>query len=148
MARLSMRARVLCAAGAIVLMTAIPVAHPASAQGLNDIVRNLNNTMNPNDVQRREDQARREDQVRREDQARHREGRSEDGQYRRGDRPRPCAEAGCATGIAVISTMAPAAQSSLARIESLAIYWSSWNWWRAKSTRYSRSYLGEQEKKR
>jgi hypothetical protein len=28
-----------------------------------------------------------QDQVRREDQARHREGRSEDGQYRRGDRP-------------------------------------------------------------
>ena len=43
-------------------MTAIPVAHPASAQGINDIVRNLNNTMNPNDAQRREDQARREDQ--------------------------------------------------------------------------------------
>jgi hypothetical protein len=33
-----------------------------------------------------------------------------------------CAEAGCATGIAVISTIAPAAQSSLARIERLAIY--------------------------
>jgi len=45
-ARLSMRARLLCAAGAVVLMTAIPVAHPASAQGINDIVRNLNNTMN------------------------------------------------------------------------------------------------------
>jgi Ni/Co efflux regulator RcnB len=87
MARLSMRARLLCAAGAVVLMTAIPVAHPASAQGLNDIVRNLNNTMNPNDVQRREDEARREDQVRREDQARHRESRSQDGQYRRGDSP-------------------------------------------------------------
>jgi hypothetical protein len=87
MARLSMRARLLCAAGAIVLMNAIPVAHPASAQGINDIVRNLNNTMNPNDAQRREDQARREHQVRREDQARHRDGRSEDGQYRRGDRP-------------------------------------------------------------
>jgi hypothetical protein len=40
MARPSMRARLLCAAGAIVLMTAIPVAHPVSAQGLNDIVRN------------------------------------------------------------------------------------------------------------
>jgi hypothetical protein len=62
-------------------MTAIPVAHPASAQGINDIVRNLNNTMNPNDAQRREDQARREHQVRR------RDGRSEEGQYRHGDRP-------------------------------------------------------------
>jgi len=87
MARLSMRARLLCTTGAIVLMTAIPLAHPASAQGLNDIVRSLNNTMNPNDVQHREDQARREDQVCREDQARHREGRPEEGQYRRGDRP-------------------------------------------------------------
>ena len=46
MARLSVRVRLLCAAGAVVLMTAIPVAHPASAQGINDIVRNLNNTMN------------------------------------------------------------------------------------------------------
>jgi hypothetical protein len=81
MARLSTRARLLCAAGVVVLMTAIPVAHPASAQGINDIVRNLNNTMNPNDAQRREDQARRDHQVR------HREGRSEDGQYRHGDRP-------------------------------------------------------------
>ena len=65
MAKFSMHTRLLCAAGVIVLMTAIPVAHPASAQGLNDIVRNLNNTMNPNDAQRREDQARREDQLRR-----------------------------------------------------------------------------------
>ena len=81
MARLSMRVRLLCAAGAVVLMTAIPVAHPASAQGINDIVRNLNNTMNPNDAQRREDQARREHQVRR------RDGRSEEGQCRHGDRP-------------------------------------------------------------
>jgi len=62
-------------------MTAIPVAHPASAQGINDIVRNLNNTMNPRDAQRREDQGRREHQVRR------RDGRSEEGQYRHGDRP-------------------------------------------------------------
>ena len=54
MARLSMRSRLLCAAGAVGLMTAIPVAHPASAQGLNDIVLNLNNTMNPNGAQRRE----------------------------------------------------------------------------------------------
>ena len=46
-------------------MTAIQVAHPASARGLNDIVRNLNivrnpnNAMNPNDAQRGSDQARR-----------------------------------------------------------------------------------------
>src|SRR6202035_2415947 len=80
MANFSMPARLLCAAGAIVLMTAIPVAHPASAQGLNDIVRNLNNTMNPNDTQRREDQARRADQARR------REGWSGQEQYEHGHR--------------------------------------------------------------
>jgi Ni/Co efflux regulator RcnB len=83
----SMRAKLLYAAASVVLMTAFPAAHPASAQGLNDIVRNLNNTMNPNDAQRRDDRARREDQFRREDQARHRDGRSGEGQYRRGDRP-------------------------------------------------------------
>ena len=81
-----MSARLLCAAGAVVLMTAIPVAHPASAQGINDIVRNLNNTMNPNDAQRREDQARREDQIHREDRAHRREGWSEQEQYGRGHR--------------------------------------------------------------
>ena len=86
MARLSVRVRLLCAAGAVVLMTAIPVAHPASAQGINDIVRNLNNTMNPNDAQRREDQARREDQIHREDRAHRREGWSEQEQYGRGHR--------------------------------------------------------------
>ena len=74
MARFSMRARLLCAAGAVGLMTAIPVAHPASAQGLNDILRNLNYAMNPNGAQRREDPGRRD-------------GRLEEGRYRRGDRP-------------------------------------------------------------
>ena len=80
MARLSMRARLLCAAGAVGLMTAIPVAHPASAQGLNDSFRNLNNTVNPNGAQRREDQTRREDQARR-------DGWLEEGRYRHSDRP-------------------------------------------------------------
>ena len=68
-----MRTRLLCAVGAVGLMTAIPVA-PASAQGLNDIFRNLNNTVNPNGAQRREDEARRD-------------GRLEAGRYRDGDRP-------------------------------------------------------------
>ena len=81
MARLSMRARLLCAVGAVGLMTAIPVAHPASAQGVNDIFRNLNYTMNPNGAPSREDRARREDQARR-------DGRLE-GRYRLGDRPTP-----------------------------------------------------------
>ena len=70
MARLSTRTRLLCAVGAVGLMTAIPVAHPASAQGLNDIFRNLNNTVSPNGAQRREDQA-----------------RLDEGRYRYGDRP-------------------------------------------------------------
>jgi Ni/Co efflux regulator RcnB len=87
MAKFSMRTTLLCTAGAIALMIALPVAHPASAQGLNDIVRNLNNTMNPGDAQRREDQARREDQLRREDRAHRREGWSEQEQYGRGHRP-------------------------------------------------------------
>ena len=75
-----MRTRLLCAVGAVGLMTAIPVAHPASAQGLNDIFRNLNNTVNPNGAQRREDQTRREDQARR-------DGRLDEGRYRYGHRP-------------------------------------------------------------
>jgi hypothetical protein len=79
MARLSMRTRLLFAVGALGLMTAIPVA-PASAQGLNDIFRNLNNTVSPNGAQRREDQTRREDQARR-------DGRLNEGRYRYGDRP-------------------------------------------------------------
>jgi hypothetical protein len=77
----------LCATGAAVPDDRNPGALPASSQGLNDIVRNLNNTMNPNDAQRRDDRARREDQFRREDQARHRDSRSGEGQYRRDDRP-------------------------------------------------------------
>ena len=74
-----MRTRLLCAVGSVGLMTAIPVA-PASAQRLNDIFRNLNNTVNPNGAQRREDQTRREDQARR-------DGRLYEGRYRYGDRP-------------------------------------------------------------
>ena len=80
MARLSTRARLLCAAGAIGLMTTFSAGHPASAQGLNDIVRNLNNTMNPNGAQSREDQTRRDDQA-------GRDGRLDEGRYRHGDRP-------------------------------------------------------------
>jgi len=74
-----MRTRLLCAVGAVGLMTAIPVA-PASAQRLNDIFRNLNNTVNPNAAQRREDQTRREDPARR-------DSRLDEGRYRYGDRP-------------------------------------------------------------
>ena len=65
-----MRSRLLCAAGAILLLSSVPAAHPASAQGLNDVIRNLDNAISPDDAQRREDQVRRRD------------GRPEEGQYR------------------------------------------------------------------
>jgi len=63
-----MRSRLLCAAGAILLLSSVPAAHPAFAQGLNDVIRNLDNTISPDDAQRGED---------------HRDGRPEEGQYRR-----------------------------------------------------------------
>jgi hypothetical protein len=53
MARLSMRSRLLCAAGAILLLSSVPAAHPAFAQGHNDVIRNLGNTISPDDAQRR-----------------------------------------------------------------------------------------------
>jgi hypothetical protein len=71
MARLSMRSRLLCAVGAIVLLSLVPAAHSASAQGHNDVIRNLDNTISPDDAQRHEDEVRRRD------------GRPEKGQYRR-----------------------------------------------------------------
>jgi hypothetical protein len=55
-----MRSRLLCAAGAIVLVSAIPGARPASAQGLNDVIRKLDNAISPDDA-RRKDQVRRRD---------------------------------------------------------------------------------------
>jgi hypothetical protein len=71
MSRLSIRSRLLCAAGAILLLSSIPAAHLASVPGHNDVIRNLDNTISPDDPQRREDEVRRGD------------GRPEEGQYRR-----------------------------------------------------------------
>ena len=68
---MAMRSRLLCVAGAILLLSSVPAAHPASAQGLNNVIRNLDNTISPDDAQRREDQVLRRD------------GRSEEEQYRR-----------------------------------------------------------------
>ena len=65
MSRLSIRSRLLCAAGAILLLSSVPAAHLASVQGHNDVVRNLDDTIS------------REDEVRRGD------GEPEEGQYRR-----------------------------------------------------------------
>ena len=71
MSRLSIRSRLLYAAGAILLLSSVPAAHLASVQGHNDVIRNLNKTISPDDAQRREDEVRRGD------------GRPEEGQYRR-----------------------------------------------------------------
>jgi hypothetical protein len=71
MSRLSIRSRLLCTAGAILLLSSIPAAQLASVQGHNDVIRNLNNTIGSDDAQRREDEVRRED------------GRPEEEQYRR-----------------------------------------------------------------
>jgi hypothetical protein len=71
MSRLSIRSRLLCTTGAILLLNSVPAAHLASVQGHNDVIRNLDNTISPDDAQRREDEVRRED------------GRPEEEQYRR-----------------------------------------------------------------
>ena len=58
MSRNSIGVRLLGAAGLVGLAAAVPNAHTASAQNLNDAVRTLNNMVNPGDAQRMEDQAR------------------------------------------------------------------------------------------
>jgi hypothetical protein len=59
MSRNSTCMRLLCTTGLVVLLAAVPGARPGSAQGVNDMVRTLNNVLNPSDAQRLEDQARR-----------------------------------------------------------------------------------------
>ena len=59
MSRYSIYMKVLCAAGLVGLAAAVPGAGTASAQNVNDMVRTLNNVLNPGDAQRLEDQARR-----------------------------------------------------------------------------------------
>jgi hypothetical protein len=49
----------LSTAGLVGLLAAVPGTRPSSAQGVNDMVRTLNNVLNPSDAQRLEDQARR-----------------------------------------------------------------------------------------
>jgi hypothetical protein len=51
--------RLLCTAGLVGLLAVVPGARTGSAQSMNDMVRTLNNVMNPGDAQRLEDQARR-----------------------------------------------------------------------------------------
>jgi hypothetical protein len=59
MSRHSTCTRLLCTAGLVGLLAVVPGAHPGSAQSVNDMVRTLNNVLNPGDAQRLEDQARR-----------------------------------------------------------------------------------------
>ncbi len=59
MSRRSTSMKLLCTAGLVGLLAAVPGARTGSAQGMNDMVRTLNNVLNPGDAQRLEDQARR-----------------------------------------------------------------------------------------
>jgi hypothetical protein len=51
--------KLLCTAGLVGLLAPVPGARTGSAQNVNDMVRTLNNVLNPGDAQRLEDQARR-----------------------------------------------------------------------------------------
>ena len=59
MSRHSISLRLLSTAGLVGLLAMVPGARTGSAQSVNDMVRTLNNVMNPSDAQRLEDQARR-----------------------------------------------------------------------------------------
>jgi len=61
MSRHSTCKRLLCTVGLVGLLAAVSGAGTASAQSVNDMVRTLNNVLNPGDAQRLEDQARRND---------------------------------------------------------------------------------------
>jgi hypothetical protein len=59
MSRHSMCRRLLGISGLVGLLAVAPGARTGSAQSMNDMVRTLNNIVNPGDAQRLEDQARR-----------------------------------------------------------------------------------------
>lgn len=59
MSRHSISMKLLCTAGLVGLLAAVPDGRTGSAQGMNDMVRTLNNVLNPGDAQRLEDQTRR-----------------------------------------------------------------------------------------
>ena len=59
MSRYSTFMRLPCIAGLVGLLAAVSGASTASAQSVNEMVRTLNNVLNPGDAQRPEDQARR-----------------------------------------------------------------------------------------
>src|SRR5689334_15927831 len=59
MPRHSTSMKLVCSVGLVGLLTMLPGAPTGSAQNVNDMVRTLNNVLNPSDAQRLEDQARR-----------------------------------------------------------------------------------------
>ena len=59
MSRHSISLRLLSTAGLVGLLAMAPGVRTGSAQSVNDMVRTLNNVLNPGDAQRLEDQARR-----------------------------------------------------------------------------------------
>jgi hypothetical protein len=63
MSRNSISMKLVCSVGLVGLLTMAPGARTGSAQGMNDMVRTLNNIVNPGDAQRLEDQARRNGRV-------------------------------------------------------------------------------------
>jgi hypothetical protein len=61
MSRCATPMRLLCTTGLVALLGMAPGAGTGFAQSVNDMVRTLNNIVNPSDAQRLEDQARRND---------------------------------------------------------------------------------------
>ena len=61
MSRYATPMRLLCTTGLVALLWMAPGARTGFAQSVNDMVRTLNNIVNPGDAQRLEDQARRND---------------------------------------------------------------------------------------
>ena|SRR6266550_2412168 len=59
MSRYSTSIKLLCGVGLVGLLAVAPGVRTVSAQNVNDMVRTLNNMVNPGDAQRLEDQARR-----------------------------------------------------------------------------------------
>ena len=93
MSRHSLSTRLLWTTGLVGLLAIAQGGHTGSAQNVNDMVRTLNNVLNPGDAQRLEDQARRNRQPQEERYWRdYRAGLDSPDRYRRdygrtGDRP-------------------------------------------------------------
>ena len=86
MSRHSMSMKLLCTAGLVGLLAAVPGGRTGSAQSMNDMARTLNNVLNPGDAQRLEDQARRNGRLQEERYWRdYRAGLDSPDRYRRPD---------------------------------------------------------------